>query len=183
MTLVLQVSKRLLNANRTPLYTILTDTFLPLLAHTEPDKPALPDPDPTSVCNNGKPDNLHHVLIVTHHLLSPTKRKNLLHLAADLNLVGFSKTGHPGILYAIGAPDDLGEWLREVKSWNWLALRVRIAIEPVPAEGDKEGPGPEGKKARGDWTELDKLGEAMEWLGKRGREWILTDAGIGSRGG
>jgi hypothetical protein len=137
-----------------------------------------------------KPDQAdstpHHVLIVTHHLISPTKRKDLLHLASSLNLVGFSKIGHPGILYAQGERDDLAEWLREVKSWNWLALRVRIAIEPVLDESASAGTGGENgdkgdKKQRGDWRELDKLGEAMEWLAIRGREDILIDAGVGSR--
>lgn len=144
-------------------------------------------------------DVQHHVLIVTHHLISPTKRKNLLHLASSLNLVGFSKIGHPGILYAQGGRDELGEWLREVKGWNWLALRVRVAVEPVPVhrgaadaggagcsadqrDGDKVSKQGESK-ARGDWRELGKLGEAMEWLAKRGREGILVDAGVGSRSG
>lgn len=135
----------------------------------------------------------HHALIVTHHLLSPTKRKLLIQLSSELNLVGFSKTGHPGILYATGDKEDIQEWLVQVKSWNWLALKVRIACEPVPeykddrtatagagtAMGGEQAKG-EGGKSRGDWVELDKLSDSLEWMRNIGREQLLIDAGVGS---
>lgn len=104
-------------------------------------------------------------------------------LASQLSLTGFSKVGHPGIYYAIGEKDDLDEWLREVKSWNWLALRVRVGIEPVPDEEQLDSRGREngarGGKGRGDWTELEKLSDALEWMRRRGREKMLLDIGIG----
>ena len=70
---------------------------------------------------------------------------------------------------------------------------MRIAIEPISDESvnleDRGGKSTNGhanvvgdKKARGDWVELEKLGEAMAWLGQRGPEGILVDAGVGSRG-
>lgn len=98
--------------------------------------------------------------------------------------MGFSKVGHPGIYYAVGDKDDLEEWMREVKSWNWLALRVRVGVEPIrDAEVELEGRGKEsgarGGKGRGDWVELKKIGDALEWLKKRGREQMLLDIGIG----
>lgn len=129
----------------------------------------------------------HHALLTSHHLLSSTKRKNFLALASQLSLTGFSKVGHPGIYYAIGEREDLEEWLREVKSWNWLALRVRVGIEPVPGgeeelEGRGKDVGARGGKGRGDWVELEKIGEALEWLRKRGREKLLLDTGIGGGG-
>lgn len=165
---------------RTPLYTILTDYFLPLLAPSVED--IAPPETLTSVPASASLSVPHHVLIVTHHLISPTKRKNLIQLSSQLNLVGFSKCGHPGIVYASGDKEDLVEWLAEVKSWNWLALRVRVAIEPIlgaPTQAEwREGGG--GGKSRGDWVELEKLGEAMDWLSKRGMERMLVDAGVGS---
>jgi hypothetical protein len=100
-------------------------------------------------------------------------------------LVGFAKIGYPGIIYAIGHKDDLAEWVREVKSWQWLALRVRIAPEPVKDEEGLEGRGKEngarGGKGRGEWQEVEKIGEAVEWLRRRGngREKLLTDLGMG----
>ena len=72
-----------------------------------------------------------------------------------------------------------------MKSWNWLALRVRLGIEPVPG-GDEESAGrgkksgARGGKGRGDWVEVEKIGEALEWLRLRGRDKLLVDIGIGA---
>lgn len=78
---------------------------------------------------------------------------------------------------------DLEEWLREVKSWNWLALRVRVGIEPVTGEdqlsGRGSGAGARGGRGRGDWTELEKISDALVWMKKRGRQEMLLDTGIG----
>lgn len=129
----------------------------------------------------------HHVLLTSHHLIAPSKRKDLVSLSSQLSLSGFAKTGHPGIIYAVGERDDLVEWLREVKSWQWLALRVRIAPEPLPgwitftgSEGNKgKESGARGGKGRGEWLEVEKVGEAVEWMKDRGRERLLTDLGLG----
>jgi hypothetical protein len=86
------------------------------------------------------------------------------------------------MIYAIGAKSDLTEWVREVKSWQWLALRVRVAPEPVEEEevgGKGKANGARGGKGRGEWVELEKVGEAVEWMRKRGREQLLTDLGYG----
>lgn len=167
----------------------MTSHFLPLLAKPESLSSS---PQPKQSSHNSSPVP-HHALIVSHHLLSPTKRKLLVQLSSELNLVGFSKTGHPGILYAMGEKEDIEEWLDQVKSWNWLALRIRVACEPVPEEmlaygltskGDR-GRGSESGlkndvKARGDWVELDKLADCLEWMRQRGREKMLVDAGVGT---
>lgn len=156
--------------------------FLPLFAPSSPS----PEPETTSP-TSPEPSVPHHVLLTSHHLLAPSKRKDLQTLSSQLSLVGFAKTGHPGIMYAVGGRDDLVEWLREVKSWQWLALKVRIAPEPLPdatAEEVEGGRGSEqgarGGKGRGEWTEVEKIGEAIEWLRKRGRDRLLTDLGMGS---
>lgn len=170
----------------------MTTHFLPILAEPESRSPT-PETAPTST------PIPHHALIVTHHLLSPTKRKLLIQLSSELNLVGFSKTGHPGILYAIGEKEDIVEWLVQVRSWNWLALKVRVTCEPVPEDmlayeqGRERGTAEKSKrssfdssrsknsvKARGDWVELEKLADCLEWMKKKGRDRMLTDAGVGS---
>lgn len=169
-----------------PLFQILTTHFLPLLAPSSPARSTSP------VLHNEpkkQDDRPHHALLTSHHLLSPTKRKDFISLSSSLSLVGFSKTGHPGIFYAIGTKDDLEEWIREVKSWNWLALRVRMTAEPIddePDHGFEEevvGKGAEngarGGKGRGEWIELVKISEALEWLRIRGREALLLDIGMG----
>ena len=167
---------------RFPLYQLLTMDLLPLLAPPSPSPPSSPHL-PVSV----PPMVSHHILLTSHHLLSPTKRKNLASLSSQLSLTGFSKTGHPGIMYAIGERNDLVEWLREVKSWNWLALRVRIGAEPVINgvidEGKGKAAGARGGKGRGEWREVEKINDALEWLRNRGREELLVDLGLGRGSG
>ncbi|WVQ73212.1 hypothetical protein IAR50_002778 [Cryptococcus sp. DSM 104548] len=172
-----------------PLYEAMTTHFLPLLAPvgTTPSPP----PSEAPALPSDTPMVPHHALLVSHHLLAPSKRKDLHALSSSLSLIGFSKTGHPGIMYAIGELSDLEEWIREVKSWQWLALRVRLAPVPIPDEAGKVGQkgqesGARGGKGRGQWTEMEKVGEALDWLRKRGgeeRARVLTDIGIGAGGG
>ncbi|KAK8858616.1 hypothetical protein IAR55_002845 [Kwoniella newhampshirensis] len=167
-----------------PLYQLLTTHFLPLLAPTSSPSPV---PAPVEFTIPNPPPQPYHVLLVSHHLLSSTKRKNLISLSSTLSLTGFSKPGHPGIMYAIGSLPDLEEWVREVKSWNWLALRVRAGPEVVKGESEDMGGkgkenGARGGKGRGDWVELEKISEALEWLRDRGgreRERLLIDVGVG----
>ena len=91
-------------------------------------------------------------------------------------------------MYAVGEHDDLTAWLREVKSWTWLALRVRVGVEVLShAEEEDGGKGKEvgarGGKGRGDWVEVEKISEALDWLRKRGREELLLDIGMGAAPG
>lgn len=85
----------------------------------------------------------------------------------------------------MGEEDDLAEWVREVKSWNWLALRIRVGVEPVGDGGEQvvgrgSESGARGGKGRGDWVELEKISDALEYMRRLGRESMLLDIGIGS---
>lgn len=175
-------------SSRPSLYELLTAHFLPLLARPEPEIERQPEKPSSTQASTGP----HHVLLSSHHLIAPSKRKDLQSLSSDLSLIGFAKVGHPGIMYATGERDDLVEWLREVKSWQWLALRVRIGVEPIPPDlqtdsDDRDSRGAEegarGGKGRGQWQEVEKIGEALEWLRCRGREKLLLDLGMGAGSG
>ena len=164
---------------RYPLYQLLTAHFLPLLAPNPTSAPSSPKATPAAAMDDITP---HHVLLTSHHLIAPSKRKDLLSLSSQLSLVGFAKVGYPGMIYAIGAKSDLTEWVREVKSWQWLALRVRVAPEPIEETdigGKGKDSGARGGKGRGEWIELEKIGEAVEWMRKRDRDSLLTDLGYG----
>ena len=165
------------------MFEILTSHFLPLLAAEPPEKTA-PSKADNQDSEGTKSNGPHHILLTSHHLIAPSKRKDLHSLSSQLSLIGYAKTGHPGIIYAIGEYEDLVEWVREVKSWQWLALRVRIAPEPCEATQLEEGTrgkeaGARGGKGRGEWVEVEKVGEAVEWMRKRGREALLIQLGIG----
>ncbi len=119
-----------------------------------------------------------HILFTSHHLLAPSKRKDLASLASRYKLLALGKVGHPGITYAQGDYADLETFAREVKSWQWLALRMRVLERLAEGEGEREAP-----RARGSWEEVDKLGDAVAWLRKLGREQLLLDIGFGAGSG
>lgn len=84
-------------------------------------------------------------------------------------------------MYAVGKRHALEEWTSEVKNWQWLALKTRIAVEtcePLSGVNDMDI---QGMAGNGQWTEVEKVGEALEWLKRFGRDDILLDLGIGAR--
>lgn len=189
-----------------PLSTMITEHFLPLLQSltTQPEPNVQSKP-----AREGQPPKRTtyrpgHVLFSSHHLLAPSKRKNLVALSSQLGLVGFGKVGYPGIIFAEGDVDDLGEFSREVsrrtivsnkaqsaqkltlnrdipvdpqvKSWQWLALRLRVL------EADEKASRSDWEGRKGKWEELNKVGEAVDYLKKIDKEHLLLDVGIGSGG-
>jgi len=99
-----------------PLSTLITEHFLPLLqslaTREEPKVDAKPKGEgDATLRTNYRPG---HILFSSHHLLAPSKRKNLVSLSSQLGLVGFGKVGYPGIIFAEGDVQDLEEFSREV---------------------------------------------------------------------
>ena len=114
----------------------------------------------------------HHALLTSHHLISPTKRRNMQLWSSQLEITGFAKVGHPGIIYAEGAKDCVEEFVAKIKAMQWLALRVRF-IEPIP-EGKRSGHTPRP------WTEFEKVGEVVDAMRQIGRESYVVEMGIGA---
>ncbi|KAJ9123715.1 hypothetical protein QFC24_003489 [Naganishia onofrii] len=152
-----------------PFYHMITTHFLPILQTNNQVVEEDVHQDPIPRESNYEPG---HLLFTSHHLLSPTKRRLLNSLSSSLHLKGFGKVGYPGIIFAQGDLTDLEEFAREVKSWQWLALKLRVL------ENDK-GSTQKGRQGRGQWEEVTKIGEALEWLRGVGKEYLLTDSGIG----
>jgi hypothetical protein len=113
----------------------------------------------------------YHALLTSHHLKSPAKRRSLASWASQRALAGFAKLGHPGVIYVSGPRPGVDRFVRDVRAMQWLALRVRF-VEPLPGD-DCETP---------EWTELEKVGEVVEWMRARGRERFVVEMGIGSAG-
>jgi len=160
-----------------PTYELISTHLLPLL-HVEAPRHTATEP-------NTKSDNLsshessdsawHHALLTSHHLISPTKRKNLQQWSSQLHIAGFAKVGYPGVIYCEGAREQVEEFVANIKAMQWLALRVRF-VEPLPDDLTPQ----ETEKRR--WIELEKVGEVVEEMRRLGREAFVVEMGIGSAG-
>jgi hypothetical protein len=62
------------------------------------------------------------ILIYSHHLYSSTKRKDIVEIAKQLSLYGFSAPGKPGVIVVEGIMEDCEEFYREIRSWNWQKI-------------------------------------------------------------
>ncbi|KAG1782277.1 hypothetical protein EV702DRAFT_961134 [Suillus placidus] len=74
--------------------------------------------------SNRPPD--YHALLTSHHFMFPTKRRSLQRWSSELSISGFTKVGYPGVIYAQGSQESIKEFVANVKSMQWLALRVRF---------------------------------------------------------
>jgi len=63
--------------------------------------------------------------IYAHHIYSQTKRKNMIALGSEFDLTGFTKAGKPGVVVVEGTADNVKEFWRKVRSWNWQHIEVR----------------------------------------------------------
>ncbi|KAG8976531.1 hypothetical protein FRB90_009140 [Tulasnella sp. 427] len=160
------------NEESNAMYQLLCDYALPLIAEeatqtTEPDVQA-----PVMQRSTAHPSTQpFHALLSSHHLISPQKRKSLLKWSQELAIGGFAKVGYPGIIYAEGKKEDVEDFVQRVKEMQWLALRVRF-VEPIE--------GPDVGVTRQEWTEVTKVGEAIELMRKRGREKLIIGLGFGA---
>jgi hypothetical protein len=75
------------------------------------------------------------------------------------------------------------EFVREVKGWQWLALRMRF-LEEVPEEVGsylkEEEDGKGETRSKSSWVEREKIGEVLDDMRTRGRERWFIELGIGS---
>ncbi len=154
------------------MYELISAHLLPLL-HSESlhavssgagDRPVADHPTSIEVA--------YHALLTSHHLISPTKRRNLQQWSSQLRIAGFAKVGHPGVIYCEGGKDNVEEFVGNVKAMQWLALRVRF-IEPLPGKSEE---------SERRWAEFEKVGEVVEEMRRLGRGNYIVEMGIGSAG-
>ncbi|KAG1854574.1 hypothetical protein F4604DRAFT_2042920 [Suillus subluteus] len=120
---------------------------------------------------NHLPETAHyHVLLTSHHLVSPTKWRSLQRWSSDLSISGFTKVGYPVVIYAQGLQENVEEFVANIKSMQWLALRVRF-VEPIDLTNDENHQG---------WSEFQKVGEVVEEMRRCGSDKYITEMGIGS---
>ncbi|KAF8624146.1 hypothetical protein AX17_007209 [Amanita inopinata Kibby_2008] len=174
-------------AFRYPVYELVSLRLLPLL-HEEAEKPnAQLNPSnsnsnsnirtsprattETEAADSKESKRIYwHALLTSHHLISPTKRRNLQQWSSSLSLSGFAKVGYPGVIYVEGERGGVEEFVEDVKGMQWLALRVRFV------EALEGGEGGNGRR----WREFEKVGEVVEEMRRLGREKYVVEMGIGS---
>ncbi|THV02296.1 hypothetical protein K435DRAFT_775649, partial [Dendrothele bispora CBS 962.96] len=182
-----------------PFYQLLSLHLLPLLhekaestdstASPEDDlSPDLQVDDNVYQSHRSHPDSSttsqsqkYHALFVSHHLVSPKKRRSLQGWSSSLHIFGFAKLGYPGVIYVQGAKEDVEEFVENVKGMQWLALRLRF-LEALVDETKKKGTGVKEEGRLEGWKEFQKVGEVMEEMRRIGRESYVVEMGIGSAG-
>ncbi|KAH7911617.1 hypothetical protein BJ138DRAFT_1006189 [Hygrophoropsis aurantiaca] len=160
-----------------PIYELISTHLLPLL-RADREKTTSAQLELTNAVSSRQPPEAHvvphyHALLTSHHLKAPSKRRSLQQWSSELSISGFAKVGYPGVIYAEGAQDNIEDFVANIKAMQWLALRVRF-VEPVEPTGRAE----EISFPR--WIELEKIGEVVEEMRKRGKEQYVVEMGIGS---
>ncbi|KXN86175.1 RWD domain-containing protein 2B [Leucoagaricus sp. SymC.cos] len=159
-----------------PLYQLLSLYLLPQLHESaKKDEDIGNNIREAEVERRQGPEEIYHVLFTSHHLISPSKRRNLQNWSSSLCIAGFAKVGYPGVIYAQGLKDDMEEFVGNVKAMQWLALKVRF-VEPL--ESDHVG-GEKGGDLIG-WKEFEKVGEVVEEMRRVGRGKYVVEMGIGA---
>ena len=74
---------------------------------------------------NSKNNKILRYFIYSHHIYSPTKRKNLIMFANEQNLTGFSRNGKPGVVIVEGEEAAVKNYWKRVRSWNWQHIEVK----------------------------------------------------------
>eukprot|EP00092_Neocalanus_flemingeri_P013834 GFUD01014924.1.p1 GENE.GFUD01014924.1~~GFUD01014924.1.p1 ORF type:complete len:289 (-),score=65.91 GFUD01014924.1:324-1190(-) len=97
--------------------------------NTEPEK---------RIENLSKNTKFSRYWIYSHHLYSKIKRKNILDLAPEFCLTGFSMPGKPGVICVEGASQNCADWWGLVRHWNWKKINVKIQEDRDTEEIDAE---------------------------------------------
>ncbi|GIZ02439.1 RWD domain-containing protein 2A [Caerostris extrusa] len=70
--------------------------------------------------------------IYSHHIYSKFKRRDILELAQQLKLTGFSLPGKPGLICCEGTKNDCCEFYHQLKLMSWKKLsKVKEEIEEL----------------------------------------------------
>lgn len=70
---------------------------------------------------------MERLWIYSHHLKSTQKRQDIIKIARELDLTGFSKPGKPGIICIEGAKEFTQEFWKIIRQWAWQRITVRLS--------------------------------------------------------
>lgn len=71
-------------------------------------------------------EEMQRLWIYSHHLKSMTKRQDIIKLAKEFRLSGFSKPGKPGIICVEGTKANTNEFWKCIRQWTWQKIQLRI---------------------------------------------------------
>ncbi|XP_055306674.1 RWD domain-containing protein 2A-like [Sitodiplosis mosellana] len=77
--------------------------------------------------NVDAPVEMERLWIYSHHLKSTQKRQDIMKLAKELDLSGFSKPGKPGIVCIEGVKACTQEFWKIIRQWAWQRITVRLS--------------------------------------------------------
>jgi len=117
--------------------------------------------------------------IYSHHLYSKIKRKDILDLAPEFCLTGFSMPGKPGVICIEGLSQNCTDWWSLVRHWNWKKINVKI-------QEDKETDNIDGERLFQTFEEIGvvknagrdyhmDMGEFHKYLEKHNCTWIFKE--------
>lgn len=95
---------------------IISLTMKPLTAHKQSPVHTTAD---SSV-------EMERLWIYSHHLKSSQKRQEILKLAKELDLTGFSRPGKPGIICVEGIKKNTQEFWKVIRQWAWQRITIRL---------------------------------------------------------
>lgn len=96
------------------------DTIIENLINVQ--KPIVQDNENTDL-----PIEMERLWIYSHHLKSTQKRQDIIKLAKELDLSGFSKPGKPGIICVEGTKENTQEFWKIIRQWAWQRITVRLS--------------------------------------------------------
>ncbi|GBM60526.1 RWD domain-containing protein 2A [Araneus ventricosus] len=81
-------------------------------------------PENASHIDDNCQDTLCRLWIYSHHIFSKFKRRDILDIAQDLKLTGFSLPGKPGFICVEGTKKDCSEFQQQLKKMSWKKLSL-----------------------------------------------------------
>ena len=150
-----------------------TDTTSTTTNHAVSTHHPIKPTKPTKPLN--QPSTIKRTLLWSHHLLSTTKRKQIVTWSRELSLTGYSRPGYPGAILIEGEIHNVDEFVSRIKALRWQALQVRgeeICERRICSEVAGGGHAEQG----GGVKEVEGLGDIVNELKKRDQDvadWFL----------
>jgi hypothetical protein len=108
-------------------------------------------------------------LIYSHHIISKTKRRDIMDLARHNRLSGYMKIGWPGLLLIEGDEESCISFYDDIRPWAWKFLVVRGEQQEAVQDIDMS-------RKFNDFTETDDMSVVANHCRSRGLEALFRTA-------